>query len=397
MTLNDAIALARKNNPGLAQRQAEADAAKARLDEAQAGRLPSVTAVASAATGSANLGGFFGFERSTIHPEEAMIELRQPLFAGGAIFAAIDRARAAREAAVHQVAEARAILATETASAFVGLIDARETTRLVAEEQREVETLVEQASQKFKDGEIPRTDLAEAQARLAEIEAVRAEAEGAVVRAEARFQALVGAPPDALVDPVPAPLAAASLGAAVDAAERASPSLLSARANLRAAEDGVRGAEAGRLPTVSLDASALTMKDQFFPGYRNQGYTVGVEGRWSLFSGGLVTGQINEARAQRSAAEAGLDAAQSQVREAVVGAWEDVAVSRNLVDAAGRQAEAADEAYASAREEFRVGQRPVEDLLTAERQSLSAQVALLAAKGDAVVATYRLQGLLGAP
>ena len=47
------------------------------------------------------------------------------------------------------------------------------------------------------------------------------------------------------------------------------------------------------------------------------------------------------------------------------------------------------------REEVRVGQKPTLDLLNAERESLAAQTGLIAARGQAVVAAYRLKALLG--
>ncbi|HQP19603.1 MAG TPA: TolC family protein, partial [Phenylobacterium sp.] len=61
LSLDEAVALARKTNPDLAQARAQADLAAAKLSEAQAQRLPSLTLSGETGQGSVDLGGFFGF------------------------------------------------------------------------------------------------------------------------------------------------------------------------------------------------------------------------------------------------------------------------------------------------------------------------------------------------
>ena len=173
-----------------------------------------------------------------------------------------------------------------------------------------------------------------------------------------------------------------------------SPALVAAQAQARAADAGVRYAQADRLPSLALTATASSARDQFFPGYRADGVTVGVQGRWTLFAGGLINGKISEARAGARGAQSGVDSARAQVREAVTSAWEDVRTARALVEAAADQATAAASALDSVRNEVRVGQKPTLDLLDAEREALAAQSAGVAARGGAVTAAYRLNALL---
>jgi TolC family type I secretion outer membrane protein len=394
LTLTEAIALAQKSNPTLAQSNAQAAAAKARLSQARAGRLPSVDLTGEAGFGDMNLGGFFGLGNAVVHPRGAAIQLTQPLFAGGAINAAIDRAKEGRDAALAQAAGAKALLSAQVAEAYVTVLGARRLLALENAHLAALEEIARGADLKFKDGESPRTDRDQAQARLAGAEADLARATGDLARARAHFVTLVGAEPDALQPPGAPPAGPASLDDAVALAVQASPTLLAAEAEARAARAGVRFAEADRLPKVAFAASASTTRDQFFPGYRNDGYTVGVQGKWSLFSGGLVTGKISEARADLNSAEAGLDAARAQVRDAVVGAWQDVVTARAVAAAAADQARAAASALDSVRNEVRVGQKPTADLLDAERDDLAAQSAVVIAEGQRVADAYRLDALL---
>jgi len=394
MTLPEAIALARRANPGLAQVQAQSDAASARLAQARAGRMPSLTLSGESGSGTTDLGGFFGFGQSDVSPRAASLQLRQPLFSGGGVSAAIAQAGEGRAAALAQVGGATAMLSADVASAYVGVLSAQDMVALGRAQLGQMEVITRQAQLRFKGGEIPRTDLDQAMARQAESRAGLARAEGQLARSRAHFVSVVGAEPDGLEAVVAPPATPTSLDEAIATAFQSSPMLLAAQAAERAAQAGVRFAKADRLPNLALTATASTARDQFFPGYSADGVTVGVQGRWTLFSGGAVSSRIDEAGAALRAAQAGLKSAQAQVREAVIGAWGDVATARAVMLAATDQASAATSALDSVRNEVRVGQKPVLDLLDAEREALAAQSALVAARGEVTVSSYRLDALL---
>ena len=394
LSLPEAVALAQGSNPGLAQTRAQADAADARLEVARAGRLPSLTVSGEAREGRTDLGGFFGFGRNDVSPRAAALELRQPLFAGGAVNAAIDREQAGRDAALAQVAGAKALLAARAAEAYVAVLSAHEILRLNDAQVRQMDEIARQADLRFKGGETARTDLAQAQARLAAARAGLARAQGDVARSRAHFISVVGAEPDGLEPLAAPPLTPASLDAALALALQSSPTYIAAQAQARAATAGVRYAQAERLPSLALTATATSARDQFFPGYRADGVTVGVQGRWTLFAGGAINGRVDEARAGARGAQSGVATARAQVREAVVGAWADIATAQAVLQAATDQAAAAESALDSVRQEVRVGQKPTLDLLDAEREALGAQSAVIAARGESVVAAYRLNALL---
>ena len=394
LSLPEAIARAQRDNPGFSQTRALADAADARLAQARAARLPTLSLSGEAGQGTTDLGGFFGFGQADVSPRAAALELRQPLFSGGAISAGVTRARAGRDAALAQVGGARALLAAQVAEAYVAVISAGEILRLHEAQLRQMTEIERQAQLRFKAGEIPRTDLAQAQARLAEARAGLARANGDVALGRAHFAAVVGVEPDGLEPPAMLMAMPASLDESLATAERTSPTLQAARASVRAADAGVRYAQAERLPSLGLRAAATTSRDQFFPGYRADDLMVGVQGRWTLFAGGAINGRVDEARAGARAAQSGLEAARAQVREAVVGAWQDVQTSKALVEAAADQRLAAMSALDSVRNEVRVGQKPTLDLLDAEREALAARSAEVATRGQAVILGYRLIALL---
>lgn len=394
LSLDEAITLARRNNPVLAQTHAQADAAAARMKQAEAARLPTVTLSGEAGTGETDLGGFFGFRRADVDPRAAALELRQPLFAGGAISAGVARARGGRDAALAQLGGARATLAAQVAEAYVGVLSARELLALHEAQVTQMQEVARQADLRFTRGEAARTDLSQAQARLAEARAGLARAKGEVVRTRASFIAIVGVEPDALAPLGDAPVTPANLEDAIGEALQSSPSLRMAQASARAADAGLRQTQAGRLPSIALAASASTVRDRFFPGYQADDVTIGVQGRWTLFAGGAIGARISEARAEARSARAAQDAAGAAVRAGVASAWSDLVTARALLVAAQEQSVAAASALDSVRHEVRVGQKPTLDLLDAQREALAAQSAVVVARGGVIVAAYRLQALL---
>ncbi len=201
MSLPEAIAVAQKANPALAQSKAQAEAADARLSQAHAGRLPSVVVSGQSGWGSTDLSGFFGFGRSKVSPSGAALEISQPLFAGGAINAAIDRARENRDAALAQLAGAKALLSVQVAQAYVTVLSADQILALNKSQVRRLDEVAKQAALKFKDGESPITEVDQAQARLAAAQADLARANGDVARARARFVRLSGLEPNSLAPP----------------------------------------------------------------------------------------------------------------------------------------------------------------------------------------------------
>ena len=394
-SLDDAIALALKTNPDMASARADLEMASARVREAQGAALPQVTLTGSAGTGRADLGGFFGFGKSDIDPRAAQIEVRQPIFTGGALMAGIDQARQGWDASAHLSQSARAGLVTRVAEAYGGVLSATSTHEMVETYLKATEKVARQAELRFNAGEIPRSELAQAQARLADGRTQLARAIEYLADARAQYRAVVGKGPDQL-DPMHRPMASSlDLDAALLQAQRDNPDLAAAQSAVRAARDGVRMAEAEHLPSIALTASASTMRDQFFPGYRSDGTVVGVQGRWTLFAGGAINARIAEARAGLRKAEASLSRAESSVRLGVVAAWNSVRTANEAELASADQLKASASALDSLQHEVRVGQKTTLDLLNAQRDELEARAQYERAKVAAVVSAYRMKAILG--
>ncbi|KQX19697.1 channel protein TolC [Sphingomonas sp. Root50] len=395
MTLDEAIAAAMRHAPEIAVADAEADAARARLDQARSGRLPTATLSGTIGYGRLDPRNFFGLGAADVTPRAAQVTVEQPLFTGGRVGAGIDRARAGIAGAEAGQSGARAELAMAVTQAYGDILTAARMLTLYERLLAETAEIERQARLRYRAGESPSTDVAQAGARLAEARAGLARAQGMQVSARAHFANLTGFEPVEL-QPLPAnPPLPGTLDEAVDEAMRTNPQFVQARAGLHAAQAVARGARAERLPTVGAFAEAGTVRDQFFPDYRADSATVGVRARWEFFSGGRVSGKVSEASSEVRAADARMRAAAMRVEEQVISAFQEVRTAQLVEQAAGDQAISAVQALESVRHEVRVGMKPQLDLLDAEREAIAAEAGAIRAGTDRIVAAYRLAALLG--
>lgn len=394
-TLEEAIAAAIANAPEIVAAEAEIDAARGRLRQAQSARAPSLSLSGTVGQGRLDPKAFFGLSAADVTPRAAQLTLEQPLFTGGRAGAGIAQAHAGMAAADAGEAAVYGQIVTAVVQAYGDMIAAGEVARLYRQLAAQTVEIERQARERFRAGEATSTDVAQAASRAAEARADLARAEGMLVSARARYRNLTGLEPIDLQPLPPAPPLPGSLDEAMAIAVAGSPALRQARADLDAKEAAARAARGERLPTVSAFAEAGSVRDQFFPDYRADSATVGIRGRWTLFSGGLTSGRIAETGADVRAASARLRAARMTLEEQVIAAWQEILTAELVATASDEQSASAAQALTSVRHEVRVGLKPQLDLLNAEREAAAAAAEAAQAKTAILVAAYRLKALIG--
>lgn len=394
MTLEQAITAALGHAPELAAARAELDIAGARVDTARGGGLPTATITGTVGVGRLDPQGFFGLSAADVTPRAAQVTVEQSLFTGGRVRAAIDQAKAGRDAAKAGEEATRSEIVASVAQAYGDVLTAERMAALYGQLRDQTQEILRQALLRYKAGESPSTDVAQARARLAEAEAAQARARGMVVSARAHFANLTGVPADDL-QPLPAnPALPTMLDEAMDQAMQHNPALAQAEAGLRAARAAAHGARGELMPTVGAFAEGATVRDQFFPNYRADSATIGVRARWQFISPSSWA-RVRESDGAVRAAEARARAARSQIEEQVIAAFQAVHTAALVESAAAQQAQAAAQARESVAHEVRVGMKPQLDLLDAEREATSTAAGLVRAQTDRIVAAYRLLALTG--
>ncbi|MDZ7893902.1 MAG: TolC family protein [Sphingobium sp.] len=393
-TLEQAIDAAVAHAPELAASQAEADAADARVAIARGSGLPTASISATIGIGRLDPGGFFGLGAANVTPRAVQVGIEQPLYAGGRVKAAIAQARAGQAAARAAEGMTRGQIVASVAQAYGDVLAAHQMRALYAQLQDQMSEVLRQANLRYKAGESPSTDVAQAKARLAEAQAAGARADGMLVAAQAHFTNLTGLAASDL-QPLPqSPALPASLDEAMDLAMHHNPALAQAEATRRAAQAGARGAKGAVLPSVGAFAEGAVVRDQFFPDYRADSATFGVRARWQ-FIDPAGWAKIRESSSMAKAAEARATAARQQIEELVIAAFQGLRTAALVEEAATQQAQSAALARESIAHEVRVGMKPQLDLLDAQREATGAAAALARASTDRIVAAYQLLALLG--
>lgn len=245
------------------------------------------------------------------------------------------------------------------------------------------------AEDRFDVGEVTRTDVSQAEARLAAARSLLAAAEGALVTSSAEFLAAVGRPPQSPSSPGAPPETGHSLQAAVGFALQNHPDIKAAQHQLRAAELSVQAAEAARNPTLNLQAGASVDQD----GNDSSSITLSLSG--PIYQGGAISSRVRALIAQRESAAAGLYLTRLAVEQEVTGAFALLRVAQASRESSDRQVRAATVAFNGARAELEAGSRTTLDVLNAEQELLDARVNLISAQVDEVIAAYRVLASMG--
>jgi outer membrane protein len=390
VTLEEALAAARAGNPAAIAAGAERRAADARLAQAEAARLPSASLSGTLGAGRLDPQGYFGLSAQSVVPRAVQAQVEQPLWAGGRIAAGREAARAGVAAAKAGEALAQALLAADVVAAYAGTVAARDELALRRTQLAQMREIERQARLRFRAGEVPSTDVAQAESRRAEAEAGLAAAEGEAEAAAARLTALTGLRPDGSEVLPPAPGVPASQAEALAAALSTWPALAQAEAGVAGARAQLAAARADRHPQLGAFAEASSLRDQFFPDYAADQVVVGVRARWTFFDPGRRA-RAAEAGARTEVAQAQADGARRALEAEVAAVHARWRAAGRSVEASEARCRAAEEALRAIRLERRVGMKPQLAELDAEREALEAAVARTRAQAALLAAAWRLR------
>jgi outer membrane protein len=250
------------------------------------------------------------------------------------------------------------------------------------------------AKDRFEVGEVTRTDVALAEARLAAARSGLAIAQGELVQSVEEFRAAMGRKPGNLQAPRRAPNLSGDVEAAKAVAVRKHPDMLKAQRDISAAELLMKAADAAKKPTVSLVGRLGAGEEVYGDDYSRTG-SVGVQVTGPIYQGGALTATKRKAQAQRDGLRARLHVVRLQVMQNVGNAYAQLRATRASVIANQEQVRAARVAFRGVREEATLGARTTLDVLDAEQDLLDAEANLISAEADVMIASYAVLASMG--
>lgn len=311
------------------------------------------------------------------------------LFDGGARSLGLEAARETVLAARADLLDIEQQVLLGAVEAYLDMRSARQAVALRQSNVRLIEQELQAAQDRFAVGEVTRTDVSQAEARLSAARSGLAAAEGQLASARESFRLAVGRYPGGS-DAVPgAPRLPAALDAARAVATRTHPAIVSAQHNVRVAELGVARAEAARGARVTGSAS-LALDDG-----GDDASSLGLRLSKPLYSGGALRADVRQAVAREQAARAALLQTVRRIEQQVGISWSNLQVARAQLEATERQITAAQLAFEGIQEEARLGARTTLDVLDAEQELLDARNARVEAEATRFLAFYGLLSSMG--
>lgn len=381
-TLADALTAAYENSGLLDQYRALLRAADEDVAQAVSATLPVISWSANATSTSPRASG------ADLIAATARISADLTLYDGGANDLAIE---AQKELVLGTREALRRIEQSVLLDAVTAYMQVRSDTEFVTLRQSNVRVLTQEfraAQDRFDVGEVTRTDVALAEARLAAARSLLASAQGSLARSAEAYVTAVGRKPDALSPAKAAPVSQ-TLADAKAFAVRNHPDILQAQHAVSAAELNIKRGEAAMKPSVSLGAQIGF--DQDF----NVGRSIGVTASGPIYAGGRLSSQVRQFMSRRDAERAALLVTSMGIEQQVANAYSFLEVARASALSSNNQIAAARVAFRGVREEATLGARTTIDVLNAEQELLSAQANLIAAQADEVVASYQVLASMG--
>jgi outer membrane protein len=390
-TLVEAMVSAYSNNPTLQAERARQRGTDELVPQALSGWRPTVNTEGSIANVWAYPNGSAPSEND---PKSVAIGLSQPIFRG---FKTINGTRAAEanvEAGKQGLLAIEQDILFQAIQAYMNVIRDRQ---IVGLRQQNVGVLQKQltaAEERFKVGEITRTDVAQSKARVSGAQSSVASANATLAASVANYINIVGHKPGSLKYPRLARLPK-SLEAAQAAASEINPNILAAAYVEEASNYNIEVVKGDLLPSASLDASASFNDNPNIGSSRSE--TARIEGVLTipLYEAGRVYSSVREAKHVASQRRLEVIQAGRSVRESVSISWNNLAAAREIIRSAKEQVSAAQLALDGVRQEYFVGSRTTLDVLDAETEVVNARISLVSAERDQIVAAYQILGSIG--
>ena len=401
-TLNEALAATYSNQPALLAERAKLRATDESVPQALAGWKPTVVLGGTAGYGDGVSRAYSTTAGRTITAQTvrqfatAQATVTQNVYTSGRIQGNVNRSKnlvmAERATLINQ--EQTSFLATVTA--YVGVIQSRQLLELQRNNEQVLAKQLQATNDRFRVGEITRTDVAQAEAALAGARAQRETAEGSLSVARGTFQQIVGVqPPDDMVPPQPLALPVKTEKDASALAAANNPLVIAALFNDAAAKDAMDVATAALGPQIGLQGQTFQQENPAARGSESSGYAVTLQVSMPLYQGGAEYAAVRSARQTRQQTARQVDDAKRTAVQAAVQALSTYSGARAAADSTRTQIRSNEIALEGVTREAIVGSRTTLDVLNAQQALLNSRTTLVQNLTQLITASFQVAQAIG--
>lgn len=398
-TLTEALAAAYSSNPALEAARAELRAIDEGVAQARGGWRPRANAFGSISRSNveqlSSFGGALERRDTTLTGKSASVALEQPIFRG---FRTVNETRQARNtvfAGRENLQQTESNVLLDAVIAYTNVTRDEAVVELNRNNVQVLQRQLEASQDRFRVGEVTRTDVAQSEARLSRAISDRILAEAELVASRALYNRVIGSMPGSLAEVTTLPQLPGTEQEAIETALAENPALNAARYYERASQNAIGVAKSGLLPEVAVRAEYGRDWDTsvFTPESTRKQITA--ELRIPLYEAGIQSSLVREARQVNNQYRLLIVSAEREVVEQTRNGWESLREARSRIISTQEQVRANEIALEGVRQEADVGARTTLDVLDAEQELLDSRVALVRAQRDEVVAAYGLLAAMG--
>ena len=395
-SLEDALIKAYQSNPTLEAGRASLRSTDEEISSALSNWRPSVSLSGSAGVRDTETEENGTKTDNNLTPYTVGLNVTQPLYRGGRTTAETERAEARIKAARASLRSTEQDVMLQVATAYFNVLRDTAVVELNQNNVRVLERQLEATRDRFDVGEVTRTDVSQAEARLAGAKANLISAQGALANTRAQYERLVGNPPSDLEIPNALSGLPTSISDVLTIAQGQHPDVLQAIYSEEAAQSDIRLSEGSLYPEVSLAAGVERQHEASNDDFTSDTADIIASVSIPLYQQGAVFSNVRSAKQTAGQARIQIDEARRSVIENATSAWETLVTARASIESQQAQVSSAEVALDGVQREASVGSRTVLDVLDQEQELLQARVDLVGSRRDAAVAEFQVKAAMGA-
>ncbi|AJD51998.1 MULTISPECIES: TolC family outer membrane protein [Thalassospira] len=395
-SLEEALIKAYQSNPTLESGRASLRATDEQVSQALSNWRPNVSLSGEAGFRDLDTDQNGTETDNSLTPYTVGAEVVQPLYRGGRTVAETDRAEARIRAARAALRSSEQDVLLQVATAYFNVLRDTAVVELNQNNVRVLERQLEATRDRFSVGEVTRTDVSQAEARLAGSKADLISAQGNLANTRAQYERLVGNKPDNLEIPNPLSGLPTSVTDVLAIAQEQHPDVVQAQYTEDAAKSDIRLSEGSLYPEVNLSAGVQRAYEASQEDLTSDSAEILAQVTVPLYQKGAVYSSVRAAKQTAGQARVQVDEARRAVIENATSSWETLVTARASIESQQAQVSSAEVALDGVQREASVGSRTVLDVLDQEQELLQARVNLVGSRRDAAVAEFQVKAAMGA-
>ena len=321
----------------------------------------------------------------------------QPVFSGFSTVNSVKAADRTVRAAQNSLSNVEQNILLQAATAYLDVMQNQAIVDLQKNNEKLLKTKLDETLERFKVGEVTRTDVSQARARHSQAIADRIASEGTLQSSIAYYIELIGSEPKKLVEPVKMnEFLPKSYDEALKIAQDNSFTIKQAK-NLYAAKGYEVYANTGALfPTLSLDGTIGRNKsEQGSIDTTTENAEWGINLSVPLYDGGADRARIRQSKYQKWQAQEDVLEAKRAVKSSVQSTWETMKSNESQLKAIEAQIKANEIALEGVQKEEALGNRTILDVLDAYQELLNSRVNDVKARRTYYVSAMNLLASMG--